>query len=126
MAKRKSTQVVTLALATATPGLLASTAASAAVVTDQPPAQIQSVTTERDAAAKAEARQLLMNELTMMSPAQKAALAAERLPRAELIILAAKNTAANCSNPCRKTILLCPHKTTVPGGCPSTVTKKAQ
>jgi predicted ribosomally synthesized peptide with nif11-like leader len=31
-------------------------------------------------------------------------------------------TAANCSNPCPATKLLCPHKTTVPGGCPSTVT----
>lgn len=33
------------------------------------------------------------------------------------------NTAANCSSPCPATKLLCPHKTTVPGGCPSTVTQ---
>ncbi len=32
-------------------------------------------------------------------------------------------TAAACSNPCPATQLLCPHKTTVPAGCPSTVTK---
>jgi len=31
-------------------------------------------------------------------------------------------TAASCSNPCPATVLLCPHKTTVPAGCPSTVT----
>jgi predicted ribosomally synthesized peptide with nif11-like leader len=32
------------------------------------------------------------------------------------------STAANCSNPCPATKLLCPHATTVPAGCPSTVT----
>jgi hypothetical protein len=32
-------------------------------------------------------------------------------------------TAAACSNPCPATKLLCPHKTTVPAGCPSTVTR---
>jgi hypothetical protein len=31
-------------------------------------------------------------------------------------------TAASCSDPCPATKLLCPHKTTVPAGCPSTVT----
>jgi hypothetical protein len=31
-------------------------------------------------------------------------------------------TAASCSDPCAATKLLCPHKTTVPAGCPSTVT----
>jgi hypothetical protein len=32
-------------------------------------------------------------------------------------------TGAACSDPCPATKLLCPHKTTVPAGCPSTVTK---
>ena len=36
--------------------------------------------------------------------------------------LARVGTAAACSNPCPATQLLCPHKTTVPAGCPSTVT----
>jgi hypothetical protein len=31
-------------------------------------------------------------------------------------------TGAACSDPCPATKLLCPHKTTVPAGCPSTVT----
>jgi hypothetical protein len=35
--------------------------------------------------------------------------------------LYAVSTAASCSNPCPKTQLLCPHATTVPAGCPSTV-----
>jgi hypothetical protein len=30
-------------------------------------------------------------------------------------------TRAACSNPCPATKLLCPHKTTVPAGCPPTV-----
>jgi len=30
-------------------------------------------------------------------------------------------TRASCSNPCAGTKVLCPHKTTVPAGCPSTV-----
>ena len=33
-------------------------------------------------------------------------------------------TAAACSNPCPATHLLCPHRTTVPAGCPSTVSPK--
>jgi hypothetical protein len=125
MAKRKHTPVVTLVLAAATPGILASTTANAATAAGQLPNQVQSISREGDSAAKLEAQQLLMSELAQMSPAEKMGLAGARLPRTNLMILAAKNTAANCSNPCRKTLLLCPHKTTVPGGCPSTVTKKA-
>lgn len=32
-------------------------------------------------------------------------------------------TGKPCSNPCPKTVLLCPHKTTVPAGCNPTVVK---
>ena len=123
MAKRKYTPVVTLALAVATPGILASTAANAA--TAQLPNQVQSTSREGDSAAKLEAQQLLMNELAQMSPAEKMGLAAARLPRTNLIILAAKNTAASCSSPCQKTKLLCPHKTKVTGGC-TDLPKKAE
>ena len=35
---------------------------------------------------------------------------------------AAVGTGASCSDPCPATKLLCPHKTTVPAGCPSKVT----
>ena len=127
MAQRKHTRVVTLALATATPSILALTPANASPI-DQVPAQYQSqsLNRESDTAARAEAQKLLMAELMLMSPAEKAVLAADRLPRADVIIVAAKNTAANCSNPCRKTLLLCPHKTQVTGGCPTLPPKKAQ
>jgi hypothetical protein len=125
MAKLKHTRVITLALAAATPSILASALANASP-TDQAPAQYQPLPHESDSAAKAEARKLLMAELALMTPAEKAGLAAERLPRADLMILAAKNTAANCSNPCRKTLLLCPHKTQITGNCPTLPPKKAQ
>jgi hypothetical protein len=125
MAQRKHTRVVTLAIATATPSILTLTPANASPI-DQVPTQYQSLNQESDPAARAEARKWLMAELMAMSPAEKAVLAAERLPRADVIIVAAKNTAANCSNPCRKTLLLCPHKTKVTGGCPTLPPKKAQ
>lgn len=123
MARRKHTRVVTLALAT--PSILALTPASASS-TEQLPTQNQTLNHDIDSTARAEAQRLLMSELMLMSPAEKAALSAERLPRADVIIVAATNTAANCSNPCRKTLLLCPHKTQVTGGCPTTPPKKAQ
>jgi hypothetical protein len=118
MANLKQTRVIAVALATATPGIVASTAANAS--TEPPTQQVFSFKSD---AAKAEALAVLKAQLGAMSPAEKGQLAVDRLPRPNLIILAAKNTAANCSNPCPKTKLLCPHKTTVPAGCPSTVTK---
>ena len=118
MAKLKQTRVIAVALATATPGIVASTTVSAST---EPTAQ--QVSSFESDTAKAEALALLKTQLGAMSPAEKGQLAVDRLPRPNLIILAAKNTAANCSNPCPKTKLLCPHKTTVPAGCPSTVTK---
>ncbi len=113
MQKKRQSRSVALAFAAATPSLLSAAPVSAA--SQIPP------TTPAIAAADAQAR--LLSALVSMTPAEKAVLASDRIPQADLIVIAAKNTAANCSNPCPNTKLLCPHKTTVPGHCPSTVTK---
>lgn len=119
MRKKRQPRSVAIALAAATPNLLA--AAPAAASTQLP--WTPSAVTASASAEVSDAQARLLSGLISMTPAQKGALAADRIPKADLIVVAAKNTAANCSNPCPKTKLLCPHKTTVPGHCPSTVTK---
>lgn len=119
MGKIRQPRYIAIALAAATPNLLA---VAPAVASAQPP-RTASAEIAPAAAEVSEAQARLLSGLISMTPAEKGALASDRIPKADLIVVAAKNTAANCSNPCRKTKLLCPHKTTVPGGCPSTVTK---